>query len=108
MRARRVGLTLVEVALVLAILAALALLPALLCPSRGRAAAQAAPRVDPLYPGLSYASEPAWADAWARTDYAANGLALPERGGRLLRLARMHSGPSHAVLLGEKALDVRA
>src|SRR5262249_48484022 len=62
---------------------------------RGRAAARAAPRVDPLSPGLSYASEPAWADVWAKTDYAANGLALPERGARLLRIARLNSGPSH-------------
>jgi prepilin-type processing-associated H-X9-DG protein len=83
-------------------------LPVLLCPARGRAAARPAPDADPLFPGLSCASVPAWSGPWARADYSANGLALPPRGGRLLRLARLSGGSAHVVLLGEKALDVRA
>jgi prepilin-type N-terminal cleavage/methylation domain-containing protein len=44
---------------------------------------------------------------WAKIDYAANGLAIPNRP-RTLRFANFTDGTSNTVLVGEKALDVRA
>jgi prepilin-type N-terminal cleavage/methylation domain-containing protein len=45
--------------------------------------------------------------AWGKTDYAANGLLIANRPA-VLRLADIHDGTSHTVLVGEKAIPVRS
>jgi prepilin-type processing-associated H-X9-DG protein len=83
-------------------------LPVLLCPGRGRSSLQAVAASDPVYAGLRYASHPAAAGPWGKSDFAGNGLVLPQRGAALLRIASIGNGLSHTVLMGEKALDPQA
>src|SRR5436309_3201328 len=42
--------------------------------------------------------------AWGKTDYAANGLVVPNRP-RCLSYADIPDGTSHTILVGEKAMD---
>jgi prepilin-type N-terminal cleavage/methylation domain-containing protein len=42
--------------------------------------------------------------AWGKTDYAANGLVIPNRP-QCLRLADLSDGTAHTILVGEKAVD---
>ena len=44
--------------------------------------------------------------AWGKTDYAANGLVIPNRP-RCLPLSAILDGTSHTILVGEKAMDSR-
>ncbi len=69
------------------------------CPSRRGPLAEAP--VDDQFGGYNGGG---W--EWAKIDYAANGLAIPNRP-RCLRIANFTDGTSNTVLVGEKALDRR-
>jgi prepilin-type N-terminal cleavage/methylation domain-containing protein len=81
-------------------------------PARRSAQAQPVPATDPIYPGWNYTIPPGFANAWARTDYAANDqVVLPAYGtnwGRTLRLGDLTDGSSQTMLVGEKAIDREA
>ncbi len=83
-------------------------LPMLLCPARGRPALQPVPTRDPIYAGMAYQSVPEDGGSWGKSDYSCNGLAIPPRGSRLLRMAHLGDGLSSTILVGEKALDPQA
>jgi prepilin-type processing-associated H-X9-DG protein len=67
------------------------------CPARGRPMVMAP--VDDIYGQYVGGG---W--AWAKTDYAANGLAIPNRPG-CLPISRFVDGTSHTILAGEKSID---
>ncbi len=69
-----------------------------ICPARRLAAAQIAPAYD------QYGSYVSGGWAWAKTDYAANTLAIPNRP-VCLALAQFTDGSSNAILVGDKAMD---
>jgi prepilin-type N-terminal cleavage/methylation domain-containing protein/prepilin-type processing-associated H-X9-DG protein len=69
-----------------------------ICPARRLAAAQSAPAYD------QYGSYISGGWAWAKTDYAVNLLALPNRP-TCLALAQLSDGASNTILAGEKAMD---
>jgi prepilin-type N-terminal cleavage/methylation domain-containing protein len=80
-----------------------------------RAAIPAAvPTNDPIYSGWSYiiAQPPAnYVNAWGHSDYAANDqIIYPGDGaiGQVVTLSQIKDGASNTLLVGEKALDVRA
>jgi len=68
------------------------------CPSRRRAEAYSVAAED------AYGSYNGAGWTWAKTDYAANRLVIPQRP-RCLRLAALADGTSTTILLGEKAFD---
>ncbi len=69
-----------------------------ICPARRFATAQIAPAYD------QYGSYVSGGWAWAKTDYAANALAVPNRP-ICLTLAQFTDGASNTILVGEKAMD---
>jgi prepilin-type N-terminal cleavage/methylation domain-containing protein len=69
-----------------------------ICPSRRPAAAQAALVSDEY----GTYSEGGW--SWGKTDYAVNGLVIPDRP-TCLRMANLTDGASNTLLVGEKAMD---
>jgi prepilin-type processing-associated H-X9-DG protein len=77
-----------------------------LCPTRGRQQPQTAPANDPFYIGCNYRTVPAGMMTWSKSDYACNGVAIPGRGGTLLRLDAITDGTSNTIMLGEKAMDI--
>ena len=79
-----------------------------LCPSRGRPELLDTPATDPLLAGVSYESNPPGLMRWGRTDYAGNGRLLAKRGAAMVCICNTEPGLANAILIGEKALDVRA
>lgn len=69
-----------------------------ICPARRLASAQIAPAYD------QYGSYISGGWAWAKIDYAANALAIPNRP-VCQRLAQFTDGSSNTILIGEKAMD---
>jgi prepilin-type N-terminal cleavage/methylation domain-containing protein len=78
-------------------------------PNRRPAIPVSVPAADPIYPGWSYNS--AGLNPWGHTDYAANdqvivpGDAAPTF---TMKIGQIKDGSSNTILVGEKAMDVRA
>jgi prepilin-type N-terminal cleavage/methylation domain-containing protein len=74
----------------------------------------AVPATDPIYPGWAYLTPqpPAgYVNSWGHTDYAANDqIIYPGDGaiGQVITLTQIRDGSSNTLLVGEKALDIRA
>jgi prepilin-type N-terminal cleavage/methylation domain-containing protein len=74
----------------------------------------AVPAIDPIYAGWAYLTPqpPAgYVNLWGHTDYAANDqIIYPGDGaiGQVITLTQIRDGSSNTILVGEKALDVRA
>jgi prepilin-type N-terminal cleavage/methylation domain-containing protein len=91
-------------------------------PGRRKAVPQAVPASDPIYPGWNYIIggagganlPPNYAtigNSWGRTDYAANDqIIYPGDGnqGKTVTITEIKDGSSSTLLVGEKALDIRA
>jgi prepilin-type N-terminal cleavage/methylation domain-containing protein len=78
-------------------------------PARRQAIPIAVPNTDPIYPGWTYNN--AGLNPWGHTDYAANdqvivpGDATPTF---TMKIPQILDGSSNTILVGEKAMDVRA
>ena len=86
-----------------------------LCPTRGRTQPQAVPATDPEYPG-NYYTTAGGRNPWCKTDYAGNCYLLRTRwpagglpvAGPPLRLRDAKDGASNTLMVGEKAMALRA
>jgi prepilin-type N-terminal cleavage/methylation domain-containing protein/prepilin-type processing-associated H-X9-DG protein len=85
-------------------------------PARRQAVPIAVPTTDTIYAGWSYLTpQPpggrAYVNSWGHTDYAANDqVVYPGDGavGQTMRISQILDGSSNTILVGEKALDIRA
>jgi prepilin-type N-terminal cleavage/methylation domain-containing protein len=85
-------------------------------PARRAAIPIAVPTNDPIYPGWQYLivqppGGSSYVNLWGHTDYAANDQVIfPGDGaiGQTMRITQILDGSSNTLLVGEKALDIRA